>query len=780
MFSKKNFLCLAIITLLILFCNNIVYSNLPYFQIYQALPTTAGLCWEYFEIGNDKYMAISNGKEESKIYKLSKESFIEVQSISTTYSKSVKSFTIYEQIFLAFADTLNIEEGNSNVNFYKWDGNSFINPITINVERPADIEYFYINDNHYIVIAEQAYHAIQSYPDSKIYKWNNEQQSFIFDHKIDCSAEDIEIFNIDGRLYLGASNSACGKDSKVYIWDEDQFITFQTLEKKIEETGSHGFEFFSVNNESYLAAVSVSAYCDTAEQKTFNTKSIIYKYIETLNKFEIIQTIDTYGAKDCLSFKIDDQIYLVIANHFNDNTSYETNSYIYRWNGFQFEKINNIPIKTYGASKLETFTMNDEIYLAVANQKDNTENININSVIYKITQSNEKIVLNNVKSIKLDGMTQNVSENYIIKRNIRIESDFTNFNDYVSIEYFLNLNTLQFIPLNYNVIKDVGIFSDKYSMFAKNVNSSMYIVTPNGETLEPDNQHSINVSSNDTYSIILERGSVVEIKIRSNADIIELNIDKPDGKLYVQHLITSNIDYTFDFPVLEGGIYHLRLIPQHESSVPIQLKFHNNNSHKIETITSHSYNLNCSGNEYSKYKIYLNKGEVLTVTSNSSNSNNIILNLLDSNSQRVETVKGNMNVKIQNTGDYYLFVLNTVVGSFDSYYATLKVTSDSNINNYPVISEISNQTIAEKELFSLQVTSTNNPIFSAIGLPIGLSISDDGLISGTPLVDGIFQIKINAQNNYGFDDKTFLLMVVNDDRISLKKIIHNLKVLCNM
>ena len=65
---------------------------------------------------------------------------------------------------------------------------------------------------------------------------------------------------------------------------------------------------------------------------------------------------------------------------------------------------------------------------------------------------------------------------------------------------------------------------------------------------------------------------------------------------------------------------------------------------------------------------------------------------------------------------------------------------------------------AEDTAFSYTVTAVNALSFAATGLPTGLSIdANTGVISGTPAVNGTFNVTITVTNTFGDTDATLVL-----------------------
>lgn len=65
--------------------------------------------------------------------------------------------------------------------------------------------------------------------------------------------------------------------------------------------------------------------------------------------------------------------------------------------------------------------------------------------------------------------------------------------------------------------------------------------------------------------------------------------------------------------------------------------------------------------------------------------------------------------------------------------------------------------------YSNQILAVGEPIFSLVGgsLPDGLSLGDDGLVSGTPTATNAFNFTVRATNDFGWTNRDFALAIQN-------------------
>ena len=190
----------------------------------------------------------------------------------------------------------------------------------------------------------------------------------------------MEYFKIGDLHYLAVANHYDGtsyrQNSTIYQWSlsQKQFVVFQN----IETFGAHSFDFFEIKNEQFLA---ISNYY---ESFSLSINSFIYKW--NSNEFEKIQEIETEGAAvDAESFAISNETFIAFAKHFSRQERESVQSAVFKWSGQQFVKLQSF--KTYGARDVKSFSDNGSTFLAFANYRHGVQH-NINSPIYKWNGSN--------------------------------------------------------------------------------------------------------------------------------------------------------------------------------------------------------------------------------------------------------------------------------------------------------------------------------------------------------------------------------------------------------
>lgn len=113
------------------------------------------------------------------------------------------------------------------------------------------------------------------------------------------------------------------------------------------------------------------------------------------------------------------------------------------------------------------------------------------------------------------------------------------------------------------------------------------------------------------------------------------------------------------------------------------------------------------------------------------------------------------NIQPYQAGTYTVQVSNRA-GRVSSMPVTLTVTNVP----VPVVAAIEAKYGQINQFLSFVVSATNYPShYSAVGLPVGLTIDDSGTVSGTPTDSGTFSVTISAQNAGGIGTRIFTLTI---------------------
>ncbi|MEA3353318.1 MAG: right-handed parallel beta-helix repeat-containing protein [Campylobacterota bacterium] len=308
---------------------------------------------------------------------------------------------------------------------------------------------------------------------------------------------DWESFMIGSDHYLAVANfnneTTKNLESKIYKFNGINFEQYQTL----PTSGGYDIESFEINGNSYLA---VANYMD--DTPTYNQNSNIYVYNGSTSLFEVNQTLPTSGARDFESFELNGEHYLAVANYFN-GTDHNISSNIYRFNPSTLQFEVNQTIDTNGSISIESFDMNNEKYLAVANNYNGTD-YNISSNIYKYNGSSfehfQSIDTNasvDFESFNLDGETYlAVANNSYGGTDYTVDSHIYKFNG-------SSFNLWQTIPTSCaHKWKSFSIFGEDYLAVANCYDNSIHnidsvIYKYNGSIFTPFQ----NIATNSAYDI---------------------------------------------------------------------------------------------------------------------------------------------------------------------------------------------------------------------------------------------------------------------------------------
>jgi len=292
---------------------------------------------------------------------------------------SVSAFEIDKEVFLALPSMCKRSYSNCDLEsaIYKFnDVTEQFEPFqTVSESGAYYWEHFNINGTDFLAVAKYFDGSYET--NSTILRFNITTEQFEFFQYIETKgAMDWEHFTINGEHFIAGAfyrTSTYRLKSVVYRFNETQ-QTFD-LFQQIDTLGCGRWEHFEIGTSHFLAG----AYYHSGG--TLELQSQIFRFNSTARQFELFQAIPTTGASDCEYFRIGDASFLAYASFYSDTTATNTTSEIRRFNETtnRFESFQNV--STIGASDWEYFDIGDSHFLAVVN------NFGAQSVIYRFNDA---------------------------------------------------------------------------------------------------------------------------------------------------------------------------------------------------------------------------------------------------------------------------------------------------------------------------------------------------------------------------------------------------------
>ena len=286
---------------------------------------------EYFKIGDQHYLAVANHydgtsyRQNSVIYQwsLSQEQFVVFQSIETFGAYSFDFFEITNEHFLAISNNYDDFSHSINSFIYKWNSSKFEKIQDIATEGAVSSETFAISNETFIAFANHYTAQKQWSLQSAVFKWSGQQfvklQSFQT-----YGALDVKSFSDNGSTFLAFANYRRGGErninSPIYKWNGSHFVLFQSIPTR----GAAGLHPFMMCSQRFLGVASL--YDD---DNGYNTMSVVYRVSQ--EQFIEYQEIPTQGAFGMTSFQYKGHTYLAVANRLATSNKRNINSALYKW-----------------------------------------------------------------------------------------------------------------------------------------------------------------------------------------------------------------------------------------------------------------------------------------------------------------------------------------------------------------------------------------------------------------------------------------------------------------
>ncbi|XP_041464132.1 adhesion G-protein coupled receptor V1-like [Lytechinus variegatus] len=202
----------------------------------------------------------------------------------------------------------------------------------------------------------------------------------------------------DTTLIAIANMGASGRrqtSSRIYRLNANGSLT---VIQDISTVGASDVEFFNLGSDTYLAI---------SQLRSNNGQTLSNSVIYLWNGVSFTQSslFSSNGASAVDSFSINGNQYLAVANYYDSSlASYEIMSVVYEWQGGNLVQVQQI--STQGATDIQAFTVGSNAYLAVANSRNDVGNTEIDSVwrkrIYQWSSLTSQFVLH--QSIPTQGI----------------------------------------------------------------------------------------------------------------------------------------------------------------------------------------------------------------------------------------------------------------------------------------------------------------------------------------------------------------------------------------
>ncbi|KAI8777860.1 G-protein coupled receptor 98, partial [Biomphalaria glabrata] len=202
-------------------------------QIIQSLSTSGASDVEYFQLNSRHFIFVTNALDDisksdisSYLYEwdLNTAQFNSAprQIISTLYAKSVTSFNIYGQIYLAVANYYDRTIGSYEISsiVYRLDATfNLIQHQRITTQGAVSLAYLEVTGFSFLVIANYRQNVIASPQDSVVYRWDYVAQQFVL-HQIISTTRALKVSSVissQGSVLLVFANEL--GNSEIFIWD---------------------------------------------------------------------------------------------------------------------------------------------------------------------------------------------------------------------------------------------------------------------------------------------------------------------------------------------------------------------------------------------------------------------------------------------------------------------------------------------------------------------------------------------------------------------------------
>ncbi|MBL4707681.1 MAG: hypothetical protein JKY48_04490 [Flavobacteriales bacterium] len=173
------------------------------FELFQSLPSMAGFNWQHTSVESEHYLIQVDGTIPSTLYKWTGELFESSQSIDKAGGRHALFFNIDDSLYMAFANLSN------DSTIYRWNGNRFESFQTLSLIGGHSFLFFEHQEKKYLMSACYI-GGTRSAPvtklESSLYVWDGEQFE-LEENYTTYGGTGLDYFYYNNELFIVQSNS---------------------------------------------------------------------------------------------------------------------------------------------------------------------------------------------------------------------------------------------------------------------------------------------------------------------------------------------------------------------------------------------------------------------------------------------------------------------------------------------------------------------------------------------------------------------------------------------
>ncbi|XP_066287945.1 uncharacterized protein [Branchiostoma lanceolatum] len=256
------------------------------------------------------------------------------------------------------------------------------------VSGPVTLESISMGSSGFLLVSEEDERSVPKSYRTEIYTFSRGATSFV-QTIITPGRCHWKHFTMQDGLFVAMLGERAHSDSMllhVYYWDGAYFDKVYDIPVQT----ACDIEPFTIQKRSYLAVANCPPDSTEGPGHTFHNSSIIYKFLPFKNEFEVYQQLPGHVTTDLEFFAAGPDAYLAVTQRVaqtstlqqTDTVSYNSESVIYRWNGYFFVPYQDIPLTDADITK-SVLSLQEQAVLLVTKTKDNVQT-------YQLTNDNFK------------------------------------------------------------------------------------------------------------------------------------------------------------------------------------------------------------------------------------------------------------------------------------------------------------------------------------------------------------------------------------------------------